>query len=67
LGQAFRTERLPDIFEALAHTALDSQNPRQVTAARTLLEWFGRTQGATSHLADMDIAELEKLAAGAEA
>lgn len=67
LGQAFRTEHLPRLFDSLYATAVDSSNPRQVTAARTLLEWFGRAQAATSGLADMSVEELEKVAEGAPA
>ena len=67
LGGAFRVERLPHLFESLYATATDPSNPRQVTAARTLLEWFGRAQGAPSQLADLTIEDLEKIADGAEA
>jgi len=62
LGQAFRVDRLPDLFESLYQTATDHENPRQVQAARTLLEWFGRAQDVRSELAELPVEELERLA-----
>jgi DNA-binding XRE family transcriptional regulator len=65
LGQSFRVDRLPDLFERLYQTATDPENPRQVAAARTLLEWLGRAQDQTGQgLADMTVEDLERIAAG---
>ena len=62
LAQSFRTDRLPHLFDSLYQTATDPENPRQVQAARTLLEWFGRTQEVQGELAELTDEELEKLA-----
>jgi DNA-binding XRE family transcriptional regulator len=65
LGQAFRIERLPAIFEALYTTATESENPRQVQAARALFEWLGRaTDEGQSDLAQFSVEDLERLAEG---
>lgn len=66
LSRAFKVDRLPNLFESLYATATDPENPRQVTAARTLLEWFGRSdaaQGAAAELANLSLEELEAVAA----
>jgi len=63
LGQAFRVDRLPAIFEALYQTAIEPENPRQVQAARALFEWLGRaSEEGTSDLARYTIEDLERLA-----
>lgn len=64
LGHAFKVDRLPALFEALYVTATDPDNPRQVTAARTLLEWFGRSQAEASnqHLSELTDEQLAALA-----
>jgi len=65
LGHVFRTDRLPSVIDALYRTALEPENPRQVQAARTLLEWLGAVQGeGLSDLAEYTAEELEKLAEG---
>jgi hypothetical protein len=64
LSHHFKVDRLPDLFESLYATATDSTNPRQVTAARTLLEWFGRAAGEQSAgaLGEMSLEELAQAA-----
>lgn len=62
LSQSFRTDRLPHLFDSLYQTATNPDNPRQVQAARTLLEWFGRTSEVQGELADLTDEELERLA-----
>lgn len=66
LGHSFRVDRLPALFDSLYNTATDSDNPRQVVAARTLLEWFGKAQegSAGRGLAEMSLEDLERVAAG---
>lgn len=65
LGQAFRVDRLPALFESLYRTATEPENPRQVQAARTLLEWWGKPDlEAATDLADLTAEELEKIASG---
>lgn len=65
LSKHFKVDRLPDLFEALYVTAMDPSNARQVTAARTLLEWFGRTEAEQTGnaLAGMSLEELAAAAA----
>lgn len=39
LGAIFRVDRLSDVFETLHEIATDPDNPRAVSAAKTLMEW----------------------------
>jgi transcriptional regulator with XRE-family HTH domain len=63
LGAAFRVDLLPELFRSLYKTATEPENPRQVQAARTLLDWLGRaaeegTQGALAELSDEELVKL---------
>jgi DNA-binding XRE family transcriptional regulator len=62
LGNVFRVDRLPKVFEALYTTAMEPENPRQVQAARTLLEWFGKGTEESTDLSDLTVEDLEAIA-----
>jgi hypothetical protein len=55
LSQAFRIDRLSQVFEALYTTAVGG-GPQSVAASRTLLEWFDRGQQARQS----DLSELSE-------
>ena len=63
LGRSFKIDRLSTIFEKLYETACEVENPRQVQAARALLEWMDRSQDeGKSPLSEYSDEELERLA-----
>lgn len=60
LRASFRVDRLSTVFERLYETATDVDSPRQVSAARTLLEWADRAAPVEHEsLAGYSVDELE--------
>ena len=45
LGSVFRVDRLPNVFQTLYKIATDSENPRAVSAAKTLMDWSEQLGG----------------------
>lgn len=64
LGATFRVDRLADLFKTLYEIATDANNPRAVSAARTLLEWSERSTEHSgmdlSHYSDEELEEARR-------
>jgi hypothetical protein len=63
LAHAVKVDNLPALVRALGQTALDPTNPRQVAAARTLMEWAYKAGGIpATDLGALTDEELARLA-----
>lgn len=56
-----RVERANDVLDSLYRQAVDVDNPRSVTAAKTLLEWMDRTLDVVEEL-ELETMSNEELA-----